>query len=248
MDSFKDLLPYLTGIKTWIALAGLGVFGFLVLFRSLVEHVLTKLKIPARQAAGLVHVFMALVALIALVTLALAFLDARDERAAALLREQQEAYRRDLAAQQAALSQCLVSAETAAAFVKPFETTASVRCPGGGCSPFDGNCNHRSTLLSFAASGDYFIDSYRIVKGQMNDGNIGEAKVTSRDDSGRPTAIQATLWCDPSDRPGAGGGWANADFVGTLRLHNEAERRTQIAADCAARHPAPEPVALPGQG
>lgn len=239
MRDLIDLLKYFSGVNSWLALGGIGLFVFLALFRTAAQDLIKNLKVPARKAAGIVHMFMLLVALVVLVTLTFAFLDARETRDHERRERAEADFQRQIEQRRANWAQCIQSAEESAVFVKPFDSEASVRCPGGGCAPWDGNCNKRETLLSYSAPGDYFIEAYGVERGAMNDGNIGQVTVTAQDGTGRAVSIRAVLWCDPSDRPGAGGGWANAKFVGSLRLRDEAARKAAIREECTARHPEP---------
>jgi hypothetical protein len=246
MKELAEFLQSFTGINTWIALAGAALFVFLALFRSVATELVVNMKVPARRATSVVHLFMILVSLITLTALLLAFLDARDARARAHDAQVSRAkalelaeFRKALAQQQQSVRQCIANEEQQVKFTQAFEESGSVRCPGGGCFLESGSCNKREVLVSFGAPGDYFVESYQVVPGDMNDGNVGNVEVVARDTESRATAVRARLWCDPADRPGAGGGWANAKIHGIIRLRDEVEMREQIAATCVAKYPEP---------
>lgn len=237
-----ELIKYFTGLTSWFGVAGAALFVFLLLFRTAAKDHFVARRIPAARAAGVLNVFMALVAAVTVVALTLAFLGAKEGHSLELKKRDQERYSRELARQQIAFRACVAAAEDAAQFSRGFKSPGSVRCPGGGCF-MNGNCNRRETQISYTAPGEYFIESYELVPGAMNDGNVGAVREVARDDAKRLTAVQAQLWCDPPDRPGANGGWANAVLQGTLRMRNEPERKNQISESCKASNPLP---AAPG--
>ena len=242
MTDIVEILPYFAGANTWLALAGLALFVFLVLFRATATDFAVRMNVPRRQAAGVVHVFMLLVALVALTTLSFAFLDARDARAAEAAEAARAAYEQQLQERQGKVEQCIASAVREANFVLTFESDEQgVRCPGGGCFGQSGNCNKREGWVSYSAPGDYFIETYALRRGAMNHGNIAGLEVHQRDREGRATAVRARIWCDPDNRIGAPGGWANASVEGTVRLRNESEVRSAILTSCNEQYPAPIP-------
>lgn len=183
---------------------------------------------------------MILVATVALVALVLAFLDASDQRDAKIREAERTAYEVALAERVANVQACTKAREEAEQFTMEFNVPGSVRCPGGGCFLESGSCNKREVWLSYAAPGSYYIGAYEIVRGDMNDGNLGSFEVTDKDSNGRAIAVRLHLWCDPADRPGAGGGWANASITGQLRLQDESAKRAEIASDCEGQYSQPE--------
>lgn len=242
MGDLGELIPYFTGINTWIALAGAALFVFLVLFRTTATEFAVNMNVPRRQAAGIVHVFMLLVAIVTLTTLFLAFFDARDARATEARQAAQERYDQLVTERQAALDQCLAAGIQTANFTRDFRSQEQgVRCPGGGCFGQSSSCNRREGTVSFTAPGDYFIENYEIVRGSMNDGNVAGLEVYQRDAEGRATAVRAQIWCDPDNRIGAGGGWANASIQGLLRLRDENGVRQEILSGCESQYPLPTP-------
>jgi hypothetical protein len=240
VGKINELIPYFTGINTWIALAGAALFVFLVLFRTTATEFAVAMNVPRRQAAGIVHMFMILVALVTLTTLILAFLDARDARAAEARRSAANLYHQQLAVRQANLDQCITAGIQSANFSLEFKSQdQGVRCPGGGCFLESSSCNRREGVVSYTAPGDYFIENYEILRGSMNDGNVSALEVYQSDAENRATAVRAKIWCDPADRPGAGGGWANASIQGVMRLRNEAVVRQNVASSCKAQYQEP---------
>ena len=242
MGEFNELIPYFTGINTWIALAGAALFVFLVLFRTTATEFAVAMKVPRRQAAGIVHMFMLLVAIVTLTTLVLAFLDARDARAAEARQAAADRYNQQLADRQANLDQCIEARIKSANFSQDFRSQEQgVRCPGGGCFLDSSSCNLREGVVSYTAPGDYFIENYEIIRGSMNDGNVSGLEVYQRDAENRATAVRARIWCDPPDRPGANGGWANASIQGVIRLRNETVARQEVVSSCGAQYQEPTP-------
>jgi hypothetical protein len=240
VTEFFDLASYFTGVNTWIALAGAALFVFLVLFRTTATELVKNLPIPKNRAAGIVNLFMILVAFVTLVTLSLAFFDARDVRSAEKQRLAEERYSSALSTRQENVRACVEAEEAKISFTQSYIQPGSVRCPGGGCFLQSGSCNRREVWVSYTAPGAYFIESYELVKGDMNHGNVGNLEVTSRDNEKRATSVRAFLWCDPADRAGAGGGWANASLRGTIRLQDETMPREEVATACRGKFPEPE--------
>lgn len=235
----ESLAPFFTGTTTWIGLAGVALFVFLLLFRTVAVTLVVNMRVPRSKAANIVYVFMLLTAIITLATLSFAFLEAAARRD--FEEKRNVAYQSALRVQQENIRRCIATDESSNKFTQEFSSVGSARCPGGGCLFQSGSCNRRQTAVSYGAPGEYFIDRYDLIPGDMNSGNVGEVSVSARDKAGRATAVQAVLWCDPPDRPGAPGGWANATIRGTIRLGNEAARRDGIAVSCRAKFPEPSP-------
>lgn len=245
MGEFSELFPYFTGINTWIALAGAALFVFLVLFRTTATEFAVAMNVPRRQAAGIVYAFMVLVAIVTLTTLVLAFLDARDARATEARQAAADRYNEQLADRQARMDQCISEGIQSASLTQSFRSQVQgVRCPGGGCFLESSSCNRREGVVSYTAPGDYFIANYEIVRGAMNEGNVSGLEVYERDPENRATAVRAAIWCDPPDRPGANGGWANASIEGVLRLRDETGARQAVVSSCETQHPEPTPPNL----
>ena len=242
MGDLGELIPYFTGINTWIALAGAALFVFLVLFRTTATEFAVNMNVPRRQAAGIVHMFMLLIAIVTLITLVLAFLDARDARATEARQAAQDRYQQLLADRQVALDQCVEAGIQSANFTQDFRSQEqSVRCPSGGCFGRSGSCNKREGTVSFTAPGDYFIENYEIVRGSMNHEKVTGLEVYQRDAEGRATAVRAQIGCDPGDGIGASGGWANASIQGLLRLRDESAARQGVLSGCEGQYPLPVP-------
>lgn len=239
MQEFLDIVGNFSGITTWIGLAGLGLFVFLLLFRTVATDLVTNLNVPRNRAAGIVNLFMILVALVVLVTITLAFLDARAARAAQVRAEANAAYEIALSAQQEQVRSCVADRVTQANFTQPFSAPGGVRCPGGGCLFKSGSCNRREGWVSYVAPGGYFIENYELTPGDMNGGSVGNTEVHQRDQQNRTTGVRAFLLCDPRDDPGAPGGWANATITGTIRLADEPGRREEFQLACVAEFPPP---------
>lgn len=242
MGELNDLIPYFAGINSWISLAGAALFVFLVLFRTTATDFAVAMNVPRRHAAGIVYTFMLLVAIVTLSTLILAFLDARDARAAAARQAALDRYDQQLVDRQASLDQCIEAGIQSASFFQDFRSQEQgVRCPGGGCFLQSSSCNRREGVVSFTAPGDYFIENYEIDRGAMNEGNVSGLEVYQRDAENRATAVRAKIWCDPPDRPGANGGWANASIQGVIRLRDETAARQEVASFCEKQYQEPIP-------
>lgn len=241
MNELVELIRYFTGINTWIALAGAALFVFLALFKATAKDLVVNMRVPTRKAAGVVHMFMILAAIVTLATLVLAFLDARDARADAASQAAVVRYQGQLDTRQTQVADCTSEAIADANFVQDFSTNEQgVRCPGGGCLGRSSSCNRREGWVSYTAPGDYFVESYDLIRGSMNDGNVADLEVYERDAEGRATAVRARMWCHPDSRPGAGGGWANASISGVVRLRKETQVRSEIFASCELQHPMPQ--------
>ena len=242
MSELGELIPFFTGIDTWIALAGAALFVFLVLFKKLATEFAVAMKVPRHRAALIVHMFMILVAVITLTVLVLAFLDARDDRATEARQAAAERYEKQLVERQSQVDQCVSDSVAKANFSQPFTSKEQgVRCPGGGCPLKPGSCNRREGMLSYSAPGDYFIESYQLKRGHMNHGDVNGLKVNQRDGENRAIAVEAIIWCDPPDFIGAAGGWANASVEGVIRLRNENTVRENLISSCENRYPEPVP-------
>ncbi len=114
---------------------------------------------------------------------------------------------------------------------RSFSVEGSVRCPGGGCSPFEsGSCNHRSSQLSYEPPGEYRIESYRFVATAENDANNGPLQI-EQDDLGAKR-VSILLRCTPSSRIGAGGGWSSGRIEGEERYINDAALAEEVQAFC----------------
>ena len=114
---------------------------------------------------------------------------------------------------------------------RPFSQKGSVRCPGGGCLFQSGSCNRRETRLSYAAPSGYFIDDYKFIQNSNNAGVTGNLR-TDRDARNQVIEVSITLICDPSDLPGAGGGWNNGIIEGVLRFANIEILKERAEEEC----------------
>lgn len=240
MGELDELIPFFTGINTWIALAGMALFVFLVLFRTSATEFAVAMNVPRHQAAGIVRMFMVLATIVTLTPLVLAFFDARDARATEARRAADERHQQQLEERQSQVDQCVSNAFAQANFSQSFTSQEQgVRCSGCGVSL---SCNNREEgELSYSAPGDYFIESYQIKRGSMNHGNVTGLEVHQRDGENRAIAVRAKIWCDPPDHLGGPGGWANASLEGVIRLRNENAERENLISSCESQYPEPVP-------
>ena len=236
MKDLPGVIGYFSGIDTFIGLAGAALLVFLIISRTFIEHLLKRSWVPIVIAS----IFMILVYSLPIIAMTFAFLNARDAMSSEQQKQAQIIFDNALELQRKNLTECMADRESETQFTQKFSQPASVRCPGGGCFLQSGSCNRRSVWLSYAAPGGYYINSYEVEPGSMASGNLGGQEITAQDSEGRTTAVRYHLWCDPADKPGAGGGWANATLNGTISLQDESSIRAGIVAECTEKYPLPQ--------
>ncbi|MEM8575869.1 MAG: serine protease [Pseudomonadota bacterium] len=134
-------------------------------------------------------------------------------------------------ASQIEIDRC-VSSKLDGQLTRVFSQSGSVRCPGGGCVFQSGSCNRRETLLSYAAPDGYVIDDYRFIQEGKSAAVTGNLRPTL-DGNDRVRQISISLICDPSDFPGAPGGWNSGRLEGTLRFANLDALRRRAEQECS---------------
>jgi hypothetical protein len=131
--------------------------------------------------------------------------------------------------------QACIQAEYGSRISMAFSRGGAVRCPGGGCLFESSDCNHRSELLTYSSPVGYRIDSFNFEQTAANAANNGPIQ-DERDDQGI-ISLSILLSCQPSSRPGAGGGWSEGKFVGTVRHVSPRDLMAEVREFCEASPP-----------
>ena len=229
ISDILSLISHFSSVTSWIGLAGLALFVMLILFRPVIKQLLNNKQVGPHLTHWLVIVFVVVVGLLVAYVITLAFLDG----IRSIKKEQKNEVK-------AAREQCIDEEANRIASTRQFSVPGSVRCSGGGCIPFDGNCNRRQMWVSYSAPGNYYLDQISVQRGGMNHGSIGNYEITQSDSLNRALTVRVSVVCDPPDYPGAAGGWSNATLVGTERLRDLEDKLREINSKCESKFPLPE--------
>lgn len=112
----------------------------------------------------------------------------------------------------------------------PFSVKIYARCPGGGC--FLSECNERRANGQYDAKDGYFLSESTLEIGPMNSGSITRG-IQRIEKGGVVKSVTASVKCDPSNTPGAAGGWATAYLKGIERLIDEDKILREIEKKCS---------------